>query len=56
MDGWSVLRLHSIDERMINECGAADGKRSGRRNYSTHIKPEPVPLCPPQIPHDLTWD
>jgi hypothetical protein len=26
----------------------------GRGNRSTRIKPAPVPLCRPQIPHDLT--
>jgi hypothetical protein len=30
--------------------------RIGRGNRSTRRKPAPVPLCPPQIPHDLTWD
>jgi hypothetical protein len=25
-------------------------------NRSTRRNPAPVPLCPPQIPHDLTWD
>jgi hypothetical protein len=25
-------------------------------NRSTGRKPAPVPLCPSQIPHDLTWD
>jgi hypothetical protein len=30
--------------------------RIGRGNRSTRGKPAPVPLCPPQIPHDLTWD
>jgi hypothetical protein len=29
--------------------------RIGRGNRSTQRKPAPVPLCPPQIPHDLTW-
>jgi hypothetical protein len=24
-------------------------------NRSTRRKPAPVPLCPPQIPHDMTW-
>jgi hypothetical protein len=43
--------LYSIGDRMINECGAADGKRIGTRRKLTA-----VPLCPPQIPHDLTWD
>jgi hypothetical protein len=26
----------------------------GKGNRSTRRKPAPVPLCPPQIPHDLT--
>jgi hypothetical protein len=26
----------------------------GRGNRSTQRNPAPVPLCPPQIPHDLT--
>jgi hypothetical protein len=44
--------------RMINdddECGTGGGIRIGRGNRSTRRKPAPVPLCPPQIPHDLTW-
>jgi hypothetical protein len=32
-----------------DECGAVGGMRIGRG------KPAPVPLRPPQIPHDLTW-
>jgi hypothetical protein len=28
---------------------------SATGNRSTRRKPAPVPLCPPQIPHDLTW-
>jgi hypothetical protein len=28
------------------------GGMIGRRNRSTRRKPVPVPLCPPQIPHD----
>jgi hypothetical protein len=38
-----------------DECGAIDGMRIGRGDRSTQRKPAPVPLCPPQIPHDLTW-
>jgi hypothetical protein len=40
--------------RMIDgdDYGAVGGMRIGRGNR----KPAPVPLCPPQIPHDLTWD
>jgi hypothetical protein len=30
------------------------GGMIGRGNRSTRRKPVPVPLCPPQIPHDLT--
>jgi hypothetical protein len=37
-----------------DECGAVGGM-SGSGNQSTQTKPAPVPLCPPQIPHDLTW-
>jgi hypothetical protein len=38
-----------------DECGAVGGMIIGRGNRSTRRKPAPVPLCPPQIPHDLTW-
>jgi hypothetical protein len=41
-----------IDE----EYGAVGGLRIGRGNRSTQRKPAPMPLCPPQIPHDLSWD
>jgi hypothetical protein len=37
------------------ECGAVGGMRLGRGNRSTRRKPAPVPLCPLQIRHDLTW-
>jgi hypothetical protein len=44
--------------RMIDDddYGAVGGMRIGRGNRSTRRKPAPVPLCPPQIPHDLIWD
>jgi hypothetical protein len=43
--------------RMIDDdYGAVGGMRIGSGNRSTWRKPAPVPLCPPQIPHDLTWD
>jgi hypothetical protein len=38
-----------------DECGVVGGMRIGRGNRSTRRKLTPVPLCPPQIPHDLTW-
>jgi hypothetical protein len=42
--------------RMIeDECGAVDGMRIDRGNRSTRRKLAPMPPCPPQIPHDLTW-
>jgi hypothetical protein len=41
--------------RMIHECGAVGEMRIGKGNRSTRRKPVSVPLCPPQIPHDLTW-
>jgi hypothetical protein len=37
-------------------CVVVGGMRIARGNRSTRRKPAPVPLCPPQIPHDLTWD
>jgi hypothetical protein len=47
-----LLDQHKI---MIDdyECGAIGGML-GKRNRSTQGKPAPVPLCPPQLPHDLT--
>jgi hypothetical protein len=36
------------------EEGEFGGKMIGKRNGSTWRKPAPVPLRPPQIPHDLT--
>jgi hypothetical protein len=36
------------------DCGAVGGMKIGRGNRSTRRKLGPVPLCPPQIPHDLT--
>jgi hypothetical protein len=44
--------------RMVDgdDYGAVGGMRIGRVNRSTRRKPAPVPLCPPQIAHDLTWD
>jgi hypothetical protein len=31
------------------------GMKIGGENHSTQRKLAPVPLCPPQITHDLTW-
>jgi hypothetical protein len=46
-----LYQLRVIDD----ECEAVGGMRIGRRNRNTRRKPAPVPLCPPQIPHYLTW-
>jgi hypothetical protein len=35
-----------------DERERVSGMRTGRRNQSTRRKPAPVPLLPPQIPHD----
>jgi hypothetical protein len=42
--------------RTINEYEAVRGMRIGRGNRSTQRKPATMALCPPQIPHDVTWD
>jgi hypothetical protein len=36
------------------EDGEFGGMIIGRRNRSIRRKPAPVPICPSQIPHDLT--
>jgi hypothetical protein len=51
----SVAGLQSVD-RMINDCGPVGGMKIGRGNRNTRTKPASIPLCPPQIPHDLNWD
>jgi hypothetical protein len=35
----SVSRLYGIDDMMINEYGAVDGTRMGKKNINTRIKP-----------------
>jgi hypothetical protein len=42
------------DDYDDDECGEVGGMRIGRGNPSIRKKPVQVPLCPPQIPHDLT--
>jgi hypothetical protein len=41
--------------RMIDEYGVFGEMRTSRGNRSNERKPAPMPLCPIQIPHDLTW-
>jgi hypothetical protein len=40
---------------MADGYEAFGGMRIGSGNRTTRNNPGPVPLCPPQIPHDLTW-
>jgi hypothetical protein len=47
-----LYQPQTIDD---DDCGAIGGMRVDRGNRSTRRKPVPVPHCPPQIPHDLTW-
>jgi hypothetical protein len=42
-----------FESLLINEHGAADGMGIDRGNRSSRRKP--MPLCPPQIPHNLTY-
>jgi hypothetical protein len=37
-----------------DERGTIGGMIIGKENRSTGRNPAPVPLCPPQIPHDPT--
>jgi hypothetical protein len=37
-----------------DDCGAVGGMRIGRGNRSTWREPTPAPLCPPEVPHDMT--
>jgi hypothetical protein len=61
--GWDGVHLARqpltgllYQSRMIDdECGAVGEMRIGRRSRSTWRKPTPVPLCSPQIQHDLIW-
>jgi hypothetical protein len=51
-----VSRQHSGDDRTTDDYEAVDGITTGRRNRSIRRKSAPVPFCPPQMPHDVTWD
>jgi hypothetical protein len=46
-----LYQHQTIDD---GDCGAIGGMKIDRGNRSTRRKPTPVPLCSPQIPHDLT--
>jgi hypothetical protein len=44
---FSVLKLYSISDKMINEYGTVDGINVGRWNQSTQRNPLPLQLSPP---------
>jgi hypothetical protein len=48
------LRLHSVNDRMINKRGAAGGIRLRIGSQSAWRKS--ASLHPPQISYDLTWN
>jgi hypothetical protein len=50
-----VDTLESVEDKMINKYAAAGEIRTGKRNLYIRAKLAPMPLRPPQIPHDLTF-
>jgi hypothetical protein len=50
-----LIGLLSQPRMIDDECEAVGGMRIGRGNRSTRRRAAPVPLCLPQIPHDLPW-
>jgi hypothetical protein len=52
----SVLRLYSVNDRMINEHESFGEMRIGSENRSIRSNLVPLPHCPSQIRHDLTRD
>jgi hypothetical protein len=52
--GCRWLSLQSPDNTWEN--WAFGGMRTDKGNKRIRKKPDPVSLCPPQIPHELTWD
>jgi hypothetical protein len=48
---WPIVPAPDVDD---GDCEAIGGMKIIRGNRSTQRKPAPMPLCPPQIPHDLT--
>jgi hypothetical protein len=46
--------LYQLQMMVDGDCGATGWMKIARGSRSTRRKPTPVPLCPPQIPYDLT--
>jgi hypothetical protein len=40
---------------IVDECGAVGGMKIGRETELLGENLPPVQICPPHIPHDLTW-
>jgi hypothetical protein len=63
-NNWSIVAAPDIDDDDDDdgdddddddERGADGGMRIAKCNRNTRIKSASMPLCPPQITHDLTW-
>jgi hypothetical protein len=52
----AASRLYNVDDRMINTCGTVAGMRTDKTTRNIQRKSDTAPLCPSQIPYDLTWD
>jgi hypothetical protein len=47
--------VYRLEDKIINEYGAAGRMIIDKGNQSSRRKPAPVSFYPPQIPHDLAW-
>jgi hypothetical protein len=61
--GWDCVHLVHRSQfgllyqsRLKDGYAAVDGMRIGRGKGNTRSKPAPVPMNPPWIPHNMTWD
>jgi hypothetical protein len=52
--GTSATEWPTVLAQGYYDDGEIGGMKIGRGNRSTRRKPVPVPICPPQIPHDQT--
>jgi hypothetical protein len=53
---WYVGHYLAYHASPDDKCGGVGGMTIGRGNRSTRRKPAPMPLRPPQIPHNVTWN
>jgi hypothetical protein len=49
-----VSGLHNVHGRKIDEYEAVGGMKISKGNRISWNKPDPEPLCSPQIPYDLS--